>query len=168
MKMGSMTIYQPNRAATPQPMPTSNTSRPVVEYVIDDLRDRAEAGQRKYGTYLQAHNGRDALIDAYQEALDEAQYLRQLILERDAKMSKAEKRLTAQLLRLASEKFSNHGCNDFDLAAVVPDRDERIAIMRRFEATNSGGRDFDEEQAAGRFCADWVLMLAMAERLEAE
>jgi hypothetical protein len=42
-------------------------------------------GVRKYGTPLQAHNGRDGLMDAYQEALDLAVYLRQLIAERDGK-----------------------------------------------------------------------------------
>jgi len=36
----------------------------------------------KYHTYLLTHNGRDALIDAYQEALDLAMYLRQAIEER--------------------------------------------------------------------------------------
>jgi len=38
---------------------------------------------QKYGTYLQTHNGRDALWDAYQEAMDLCMYLRQAILERD-------------------------------------------------------------------------------------
>jgi hypothetical protein len=40
-------------------------------------------GRRKYGTALEANNGRDALMDAYQEALDLAMYLRQAIAERD-------------------------------------------------------------------------------------
>ena len=44
---------------------------------------RAEAGQKKYGTMLRVHNGRDPLWDAYQEALDLSMYLRQAILERD-------------------------------------------------------------------------------------
>lgn len=36
----------------------------------------------KYGTPLQANNGRNPLIDAYQEALDLCVYLRQEIEER--------------------------------------------------------------------------------------
>ena len=36
----------------------------------------------EHGTPLQAHNGRDPLVDAYQEALDLAVYLRQAIEER--------------------------------------------------------------------------------------
>jgi hypothetical protein len=39
-------------------------------------------GIAKYGTPLQTFNGRDPLIDAYQEALDLAVYLKQAIMER--------------------------------------------------------------------------------------
>lgn len=44
-------------------------------------RERDRLGVRKYGTRLRAHNGRRALVDAYQEALDLAVYLRQCIEE---------------------------------------------------------------------------------------
>jgi len=54
----------------------------VLDLVVRDLVDRAEAGNKKYGTYLETGNGRDALIDAYQEALDLCMYLRQAIEER--------------------------------------------------------------------------------------
>jgi hypothetical protein len=46
-----------------------------------DLGDRAEFGFRKYGTYLQANNGRNAVMDAYQEALDLVVYLKQCCME---------------------------------------------------------------------------------------
>lgn len=39
-------------------------------------------GRQKYGTPLTADNGRDPLVDAYQEALDLVVYLRQAIEER--------------------------------------------------------------------------------------
>lgn len=55
----------------------------MLPLVLDDLRMRAEAGKLKYGTLLRANNGRDALMDAYQEALDLCMYLRQAMLERD-------------------------------------------------------------------------------------
>ncbi len=45
--------------------------------VIADIEARKEIGLKRYGTLLQAFNGRDALLDAYQEALDLCQYLRQ-------------------------------------------------------------------------------------------
>ena len=69
-------------AATPQPPPKSGEGT-IIELVKQDLQDRAETGKIKYGTYLQAHNGRDALMDAYQEALDLCMYLRQAIAERE-------------------------------------------------------------------------------------
>lgn len=55
------------------------------DLVIQDASDRDIVGQRRYGTRLRANNGRDALIDAYQEALDLVVYLRQAIYERDGK-----------------------------------------------------------------------------------
>lgn len=42
-------------------------------------------GRRKYGTPLQPFNGRDPLVDAYQEVLDLAVYLRQAIWEREVR-----------------------------------------------------------------------------------
>lgn len=46
--------------------------------VVADIEARKEIGLQRYGTLLQAFNGRDALLDAYQEALDLCQYLRQV------------------------------------------------------------------------------------------
>lgn len=48
-----------------------------------DLEARTRQGVRTYGTPLRAHNGRNALVDAYQEALDLAQYLRQWLMEQE-------------------------------------------------------------------------------------
>jgi hypothetical protein len=67
---------------TPEPAPIPNDRRPVWDLVIEDMRARDNAGRAKYGTPLQAGNGRDPLVDAYQEALDLAVYLRQAIEER--------------------------------------------------------------------------------------
>lgn len=64
-----------------QPAPTPNNEPRVLDLVLADLKARAEAGREKYGTYLQPNNGRDALRDAYEEALDLAMYLRQKIEE---------------------------------------------------------------------------------------
>ena len=69
-------------AATPQPARHSGKLT-VIDYVLADMAERAAMGVRKYGTHLQTDNGRDALWDAYQEALDLSMYLRQAILERD-------------------------------------------------------------------------------------
>jgi hypothetical protein len=90
-------------AVTEEPAPIRNTAPHVWDLVIDDLkqracvlsadtdglywrvaydmRDRDLMGAKRYGVHLQAHNGRNPLIDAYQEALDCVVYLRQAIEE---------------------------------------------------------------------------------------
>lgn len=68
-----------------QPMPTPNGGPAIIDLVHADLAERDRIGQVRYGTRLQPHNGRDPLVDAYQEALDLAIYLRQAIAERDGK-----------------------------------------------------------------------------------
>lgn len=69
----------------PEPPPVANSHPAVWDLVIKDMKDRDESGLAKYGTRLQPHNGRNALVDAYQEVLDLAVYLRQKIYEQDGK-----------------------------------------------------------------------------------
>ena len=64
-----------------QPNPKPNDGTPIWELVIEDMRARDRLGRKRYGTPLQAYNGRDALREAYDEALDLAVYLRQAIEE---------------------------------------------------------------------------------------
>jgi hypothetical protein len=75
------------RAVHDQPPPNpEDASKPAVwPLVIVDMCERDRVGRARYGTPLQPNNGRDALKDAYQEALDLAAYLRQAIYERDGK-----------------------------------------------------------------------------------
>lgn len=72
-------------AVHPEPPPRPNASKPVWEAVIEDMQARDRFGREKYGTPLQCLNGRDPLVDAYQECLDMAVYLKQAILERAAR-----------------------------------------------------------------------------------
>lgn len=53
----------------------------TIDNVLADMDDRNEEGIRKYNTPLQPFNGRDPLIDLYQELLDAAVYARQYITE---------------------------------------------------------------------------------------
>jgi len=69
-------------ADTHEPDPVPNDCPAVWSLVISDMQARDREGRRKYGTPLQTFNGRDALVDAYQEALDLVVYLRQAIEER--------------------------------------------------------------------------------------
>lgn len=71
----------PDITDQPPPVPSSGD---VWALVLADMEERRRLGIARYGTPLQPHNGRDALVDAYQESLDLAVYLRQAIAERDA------------------------------------------------------------------------------------
>lgn len=73
----------PKNLNTPEPAPKPNNNPGVWTLVMADMAQRDIDGMKKYNTRLQPHNGRDALTDAYQEALDLAVYLRQVIYERD-------------------------------------------------------------------------------------
>ena len=68
-----------------QPDPKENDSTPIWELVIQDMMERDRIGRARYGTPLQAWNGRDALVDLYQELLDACVYIRQEIEERKIK-----------------------------------------------------------------------------------
>jgi len=78
-----------NAAATPQPAPVGDGAV-ILDLVVEDLKARSEMGERKYGTKLRAHNGRDALMDLYQEILDAAAYAKQLLVERDTRRDTAD------------------------------------------------------------------------------
>lgn len=67
-------------ATAKQPAP-KGSGNPILGMVLADLTNRALEGKEKYGEPLLAHNGRNPLWDAYQEALDLAMYLRQAIEE---------------------------------------------------------------------------------------
>lgn len=51
------------------------------DLVIADMDERKAFGLRKYGTVLTVNNGRNPLVDAYEEVLDLAVYLKQAIVE---------------------------------------------------------------------------------------
>jgi len=80
-------------AAKVQPMPTgdgvdvavevANDLRKIgLEHIAEDTEARIRLGEKKYGTRLKAHNGRDAMLDLYQEILDGCNYAKQLVIER--------------------------------------------------------------------------------------
>ena len=53
----------------------------VQQILIEAFAARRELGIRKYGTPLETNNGRSALRDAWEEALDLVTYLTQALLE---------------------------------------------------------------------------------------
>lgn len=76
--------FRPRREGD-QPMPVANDKPAIWPIVMGDMQARHNLGIKRYGTPLQPFNGRDALRDAYEEALDLAVYLRTAIFERDEK-----------------------------------------------------------------------------------
>jgi hypothetical protein len=88
-------------------------------------------------------------------------------------MTTAEKRLTAKLLRMASDVYSCNGCNDFDLSLVIPDQDERDEFVRGYFANNGDPSEYYEQSEHGDGpedwrIMDWMAMSFMADRLERE
>lgn len=75
----------PASAHAEQPAPTQNDLPAIWPVVIMDMANRDQVGRARYGVPLQPHNGRDALRDAYEEALDLCAYLRSAIFERDGR-----------------------------------------------------------------------------------
>lgn len=66
-----------------QPLPVPNDEVSIQDRLIEMIEQRKAIGLERYGTLLQPHNGRDALRDAFEEALDLTLYLLQAIVERD-------------------------------------------------------------------------------------
>ena len=79
-------------------------------------------------------------------------------------MTKAEQKLAAELLNTASDKFGNHGCNDYSL----PDTPENRKLV---EASNkfNFGEDVELNISKGKiWTTDFSLMGYLADRLEKE
>jgi len=83
----------------PEPAP-KGTGREITPLVVTDLKLRSAMGKEKYGETLRAFNGRDPLIDLYQELLDAVQYIRQEIEEKRATAPDSDRQTAREFLRL--------------------------------------------------------------------
>lgn len=80
---------------------------PGVQRLVADLNARRKLGLARYGTILQAHNGRDALLDLYEELQDAAVYARQLVEERgDADSYQAYLSVTGLLVEIGGRRYA--------------------------------------------------------------
>lgn len=91
--MGEALVRRPDRSSSmtelrerdgDQPLPVPNAGPAIHDLVAEDIAGRKQLGTQRYGTPLQPHNGRVALRDAYEEALDLTCYLKQVMVERDS------------------------------------------------------------------------------------
>lgn len=80
----------------PEPDPPKKSDEPAVwdlvltqygdlmsDGIKKDIMDRDRAGELKYGTRLRLNNGRNALVDLYQELLDATVYAAQYTFENE-------------------------------------------------------------------------------------
>lgn len=80
----SATPSRANRPGDTQALPTINDQPWIADIVKEDIEARKQVGIKRYGTPLQPFNDRNALVDAYEEVLDLACYLKQRIIEEEA------------------------------------------------------------------------------------
>lgn len=83
-----------------------------AQNVAADLQYRSEVGLRTYGVRLQPFNGRDALIDLYEELLDAYVYATQFDMELDT-YSRFTEEVKEPLLHVASTLRNRSGNNGF-------------------------------------------------------
>ncbi len=129
------------------PAPERADKPAVWDLVIADMRERDDVGRQRYGTPLQAHNGRDPLVDAYQEGLDQVVYLRQAIEERRSPMSSAQR--SVYLFRIACGLYNG----DFDSPGIADPAQAELAAALVVEealelAEAVSGRSMDDVRRA--------------------
>jgi len=81
-------------------------------------------------------------------------------------LTKAELKLAAYLLDLASEEFGNHGCNDLDLVKEAGLDPEDSFVLRKDLTAYSGDEVVEEEH--NHHTLDAVMMEYLAHRMKAE
>lgn len=114
----------------PQPDPIENSSPAVWDLVMADMKERDQIGLTKYGTRLQPFNGRDSLIDAYQEALDLVVYLRQAIYEREVE-ELLDRRDVKSQLDILNEDFEKELDSIFDTKPTLA-KDQTKNISKEY------------------------------------
>lgn len=82
-------------ATKEQNLPKHSDGPDITNLVRHDLELRAKKGVETYGERLKPHNGRNALIDAYQEALDLGVYLKQRLVEEETFLREIDKAIVS-------------------------------------------------------------------------
>lgn len=79
------------------PLVFGSTALAIPDWLRADMRERHELGVKKYGTPLRVWNGRDPVVDAYQEALDLVVYATQALERLGSASLKPSSNLNARL-----------------------------------------------------------------------
>lgn len=72
------------KATDRQNMAPKGSGPDIATLVQQDIEARAVMGEKKYGERLKGFNGRNSLLDLYQEILDAANYCKQKLIEDEA------------------------------------------------------------------------------------
>lgn len=84
----------------------------VLPQVMADMAQRIANGAKEYGEPLTTNNGRHALQDAYEEALDLALYLKQSLMERAAS--------TYPIVRIGKDKLEALPASESTAGGICP------------------------------------------------
>lgn len=99
---------------------------PIFDLVIADLRKREAQGAETYGkARMEAHDGRDSLVDLYEELLDAVAYLRKAIAER---------------VPLPSPCFWPDDCPHCDGSDAMPEPDGAAYAKKTIVEREQGGK----------------------------
>jgi len=119
----------PAPAATYEPRPKPNNGPSMHDLVIKDMEDRKQFGLDKYNTTLQAFNGRNAAMDAFQEALDLVVYFKQMLEEKEIIIEKlCDIRDEAKTTLTCYLAIGNDSLED-RLASIVDDSEKLLKLI---------------------------------------
>jgi len=86
-------------------------------------------------------------------------------------LTKLERRIIADLLELASDKFCNHGCNDYYLPGKGLSLEERRELILEMAYENDDPDEIsylENEEKCFDYTQDWRLMSYFAGKLISE
>ena len=105
----------------------------VLPHAMADMAARIAKGADEYGEPLTTGNGRDALVDAYEEALDLAVYLKQAIMERDVRRAELPMAIAEAISpsgHFDQVKFWSYGAPQAEAAERRAEADRYLASLR--------------------------------------
>ncbi len=121
-------------AAVTTPIDFKNTK----ELVLEDMRGRSAYGLEFYKHPLRPHDGRDVMMDPYQEALDLAVYLRKAIAEGNGWAVSMYKRTLEMLLELRTMIAMRDDEVERNAATVHDEKPAAVPTAARYA---QGGHD---------------------------
>lgn len=81
-------------------------------------------------------------------------------------MNIKEKELAAKMLKLASDYFGNHGCNDVEESVYDGwTKEERQHFVKEFEEWNGSPQDYNPDDL---HLPDWAIMSFLAFKLKVD